>query len=271
MVFALETYCPAEDGRSAARIEEEVVVTERRAAGAHALPGRRAADRRQDLRPRRGLPAPPHGNGSGRAPPATRRRRASRQDRTHGAAHADQGRDRRSRSTRSSATSPRGEVLIEDGDDRRRRRRTSASSDAAGDRRDRLPRAARASIDTHRHTWQALFRNIASDWTLAHYFTGLHGTLSGLYRPAGHLRGEPDRHARGARLGDHDAARLVAQPQHARAHRRRGRRARRDAGARRLRPRRRPPPLAAGQRAAAPGRGRAPPARGAAVRPTTRS
>ena len=39
-------------------------------------------------------------------------------------------------------------------------------------------------IDTHRHTWQALFRNIASDWTLAHYFTGLHGTLSGLYRPA---------------------------------------------------------------------------------------
>src|SRR6476469_6986955 len=27
MVFALETYCPASDGRSAARIEEEVVVT----------------------------------------------------------------------------------------------------------------------------------------------------------------------------------------------------------------------------------------------------
>ena len=28
MVFALETYCPAADGYSAARIEEEVVVTE---------------------------------------------------------------------------------------------------------------------------------------------------------------------------------------------------------------------------------------------------
>ena len=28
MVFALETYCPASDGYSAARIEEEVVVTE---------------------------------------------------------------------------------------------------------------------------------------------------------------------------------------------------------------------------------------------------
>ena len=30
MVFALETYCPATDGFSAARIEEEVVVTARR-------------------------------------------------------------------------------------------------------------------------------------------------------------------------------------------------------------------------------------------------
>jgi Xaa-Pro dipeptidase len=29
MVFAMETYCPASDGVSAARIEEEVVVTER--------------------------------------------------------------------------------------------------------------------------------------------------------------------------------------------------------------------------------------------------
>src|SRR6476469_3816845 len=48
-------------------------------------------------------------------------------------------------------------------------------------------------IDTHRHTWQALFRNIGSDWTLAHYFTGLHGTMSELYRPedtyAGNLIG----------------------------------------------------------------------------------
>jgi Xaa-Pro aminopeptidase len=28
MVFALETYCPASDGFSAARIEEEIVITE---------------------------------------------------------------------------------------------------------------------------------------------------------------------------------------------------------------------------------------------------
>jgi 5-methylthioadenosine/S-adenosylhomocysteine deaminase len=48
-------------------------------------------------------------------------------------------------------------------------------------------------VDTHRHTWQALFRNIASDWTLSHYLTGLHGTVSALYRPedtyAGNLLG----------------------------------------------------------------------------------
>jgi 5-methylthioadenosine/S-adenosylhomocysteine deaminase len=48
-------------------------------------------------------------------------------------------------------------------------------------------------VDTHRHTWQALFRNIASDWSLAHYFTGMHSTISGLYRPedtyAGNLLG----------------------------------------------------------------------------------
>jgi 5-methylthioadenosine/S-adenosylhomocysteine deaminase len=38
-------------------------------------------------------------------------------------------------------------------------------------------------VDTHRHTWQAPLRNIASDWTLAHYFTGLHAGLSGHFRP----------------------------------------------------------------------------------------
>ena len=29
MVFALETYCPAKDGVSAARIEEEMIVTDK--------------------------------------------------------------------------------------------------------------------------------------------------------------------------------------------------------------------------------------------------
>ena len=53
MVFALETYCAASDGRSAARIEEEVVVT---ADGVDILtkfPGRGAAGDRQGLRARR--------------------------------------------------------------------------------------------------------------------------------------------------------------------------------------------------------------------------
>jgi 5-methylthioadenosine/S-adenosylhomocysteine deaminase len=76
---------------------------------------------------------------------------------------------------------PRGEVLVED-------ERIVAVGPALGvgdaeliDADDCL--VLPGLIDTHRHTWQALFRNIASDWTLAHYFTGLHGTLSGLYRP----------------------------------------------------------------------------------------
>jgi cytosine/adenosine deaminase-related metal-dependent hydrolase len=48
-------------------------------------------------------------------------------------------------------------------------------------------------VDTHRHTWQAALRNIASDWTLGHYFTGLHFGFSPLFRPedtyAGNLLG----------------------------------------------------------------------------------
>jgi cytosine/adenosine deaminase-related metal-dependent hydrolase len=48
-------------------------------------------------------------------------------------------------------------------------------------------------VDTHRHTWQAPWRNIGSDWTLAHYLTGLHAGLSAHYRPedtyAGNLIG----------------------------------------------------------------------------------
>ena len=53
MVFALETYCAASDGESAARIEEEVVVTATGLPRDHALPGRGAARLRQDLRARR--------------------------------------------------------------------------------------------------------------------------------------------------------------------------------------------------------------------------
>jgi 5-methylthioadenosine/S-adenosylhomocysteine deaminase len=48
-------------------------------------------------------------------------------------------------------------------------------------------------VDTHRHTWQAPFHNIASDWSLFHYLWGMHTGLSKYYRPqdtyAGNLLG----------------------------------------------------------------------------------
>ena len=49
MVFALETYWPAADGWSAARIEEELVVTADGLRGHHQVPGRGAAGRRAAL------------------------------------------------------------------------------------------------------------------------------------------------------------------------------------------------------------------------------
>ncbi len=53
MVFAVETYCPATDGFSAARIEEEVVLTPNGAADHLAVPGGGAADRQSVLIPER--------------------------------------------------------------------------------------------------------------------------------------------------------------------------------------------------------------------------
>ena len=48
-------------------------------------------------------------------------------------------------------------------------------------------------VDTHRHTWQAVIRNIAADWTHGHYMTGIHNGLSQYFRPedtyAGNLLG----------------------------------------------------------------------------------
>ena len=62
MVFALETYCPARDGFSAARIEEEVVVTAGRPADSHPVPGPGPL-RRQPL-PRPGLAGRGHSPGT---------------------------------------------------------------------------------------------------------------------------------------------------------------------------------------------------------------
>ena len=84
-----------------------------------------------------------------------------------------------------------GDVLIEDGAIAEVGPNIDAGDAEVIDATDRI--VLPGLIDTHRHTWQALFRNIGSDWTLAHYFTGLHGTMSERYRPedtyAGNLIG----------------------------------------------------------------------------------
>ena len=38
-------------------------------------------------------------------------------------------------------------------------------------------------VDTHRHTWQCLLRNSATDWSLAQYFGGVRGVMGELYTP----------------------------------------------------------------------------------------
>ncbi len=38
-------------------------------------------------------------------------------------------------------------------------------------------------VDSHRHTWQALLRGTAADWTLGQYFAGVRGVMGRLYTP----------------------------------------------------------------------------------------
>jgi 5-methylthioadenosine/S-adenosylhomocysteine deaminase len=38
-------------------------------------------------------------------------------------------------------------------------------------------------VDTHRHTWQAVFRGLGADWTFREYGAAMHGTLRPHYRP----------------------------------------------------------------------------------------
>ena len=87
---------------------------------------------------------------------------------------------------------PEGDVLVEDG-----RILEVAPSIEVGedveviDATDRI--VMPGFVDTHRHTWQAPWRNIASDWSLFHYLWGMHTGLSKYYRPedtyAGNLLG----------------------------------------------------------------------------------
>jgi cytosine/adenosine deaminase-related metal-dependent hydrolase len=94
----------------------------------------------------------------------------------------------------------KGDLLIEDGRIAQVAPQIDAGADAEViDASDRL--VLPGMVDTHRHTWQALFRNIGSDWTLAHYLSGLHDTVSGLYRAVA---------GRGRRLDRADAPLLGA-------------------------------------------------------------
>ncbi|MDN3355180.1 amidohydrolase family protein [Actinomadura sp. DC4] len=76
---------------------------------------------------------------------------------------------------------PRGDVLIEDGRIGAVAERIDAPGaevlDAAGTLV--LP----GLVDTHRHTWQAVFRGIGADWTFAQYRDAMHGTVRPRYRP----------------------------------------------------------------------------------------
>jgi cytosine/adenosine deaminase-related metal-dependent hydrolase len=84
-----------------------------------------------------------------------------------------------------------GDVLVEDA------RITAIGPSVAADDAEIVDVAGRivlpGFVDTHRHTWQSIVRNIASDWTLTEYLIGLHSGLSRHFRPqdtyAGNLIG----------------------------------------------------------------------------------
>jgi cytosine/adenosine deaminase-related metal-dependent hydrolase len=82
---------------------------------------------------------------------------------------------------------PRGDVLLEDGRISAVAERIDAPGaevlDAAG------MLVLPGFVDTHRHTWQALFRGIGADWTFAEYGRAMHGVLRPLHRPEDVLAG----------------------------------------------------------------------------------
>jgi len=85
----------------------------------------------------------------------------------------------------------RGDVLVEDDRIAAVAARIEAADCEVIDARRCI--VAPGFVDTHRHTWQAPWRNIASDWSLFHYLWGMHTGLSKYYRPqdtyAGNLLG----------------------------------------------------------------------------------
>ena len=102
-------------------------------------------------------------------------------------------------------------------------------------------------VDSHRHIWEGLLRNIGTDVPLegrTSYISFVLHKLAPAFRPED-VRRQPGLGARGDRCGYHDAARLVAHPGLARPHRRG------DPGAERLRA---PCGLRAGSRGGGSGR-----------------
>jgi cytosine/adenosine deaminase-related metal-dependent hydrolase len=86
---------------------------------------------------------------------------------------------------------PVGDVLVEDGRIAAVAPMIDAGDCEVIDATDRI--VMPGFVDSHRHTWQAPWRNIGSDWSLFHYLWGMHTGLSRYYRPqdtyAGNLLG----------------------------------------------------------------------------------
>ncbi|HEY6760560.1 MAG TPA: amidohydrolase family protein [Baekduia sp.] len=74
-----------------------------------------------------------------------------------------------------------GDVLIEDGLITAVGRDLPVTDAEVIDATDRI--VIPGFIDTHRHLWQTSIRNIAADWTLSQYITGILIQLGPLYRP----------------------------------------------------------------------------------------
>ncbi len=74
-----------------------------------------------------------------------------------------------------------GQVLVEDG------KITAVGADLGVTDAERIEMpeaiAMPGFVDTHRHTWQAPLRLLASDWTLGHYLMGIHSGFSKHFRP----------------------------------------------------------------------------------------
>lgn len=76
---------------------------------------------------------------------------------------------------------PATDVLVEDGTIAAIGRGLDTDGAEVVDLTDRI--VLPGFVDTHRHTWQSVVRNIASDWSITEYLAGLHTGLSRHFRP----------------------------------------------------------------------------------------